>query len=141
MKIIKRIFYYCFILLLCAGCANKPSFSDAFFTEGQFEIRSSDIIEGTPLFFKTIEGISFFVIKVNGHVGSYFNACSRCYTSKKGFRVEKSRLICRVCNVGYPFDSLDTGIASCFPLILHGANINGSYIIKKDEVLKGSRYF
>ncbi|MBF0473706.1 MAG: DUF2318 domain-containing protein [Nitrospirae bacterium] len=141
-----KIIYCCLILLLYTGCTNYPSLTEASFKDGRFEIQQSDLSEGTPIFFKITEGnemahISFFVIKFNGNISSYFNACSKCYTSKKGFRVEKNQLICRICEVGYPFSSLDSGIASCFPIRLKGEMINDKYIIEKNEILKGRDYF
>jgi nitrite reductase/ring-hydroxylating ferredoxin subunit len=139
---ISKILSCCFIILICAGCVNKPSYLAASFTNDEFSINESDIVENTPLFFQTnINDISFFIIKVNGKITSYFNACPKCYTAKRGFRVENDHILCRVCDVKYTFDSLETGVASCFPLILKSRSINGKYTIKKDDLIKGRAYF
>lgn len=141
MSNIKRIIIFCCFIIV-VSCVDKPQFLTADFSSGEFSINEAELIEGMPLFFKTnIYDISFFIIKKNGHISSYLNACQKCYSSKKGFSVEKDHIVCRVCDIRYPMNALDVGIGSCFPIVLRGFTKDGRYIIKKDEVIKGKAYF
>ncbi len=40
--------------------------------------------------------ISFFLVKVNGEIQAYFNACRECYPQKTGFRFEEGYMKCRI---------------------------------------------
>jgi hypothetical protein len=50
-------------------------------------------------------------------------------------------VICRVCNDRLPVDKLKEGFGSCYPFHLSGRTIGGKYVIDKEDVRKGKKYF
>jgi uncharacterized membrane protein len=73
--------------------------------------------------------INFFVIKINGRVSSFLDACSTCYPKKAGFRYEDGYISCRACDVSYHVEDIEKGIGSCIPLKLPGEEKEGRYLI------------
>jgi uncharacterized membrane protein len=73
--------------------------------------------------------ISFFVIKINGKVSSFIDACENCHHAKLGYRFEEGSFVCRLCNVRYPVLEIEKGIGSCFPIPVTGRVQDGQYLI------------
>lgn len=85
--------------------------------------------------------VNFFVVKVNGSVESYLDACENCYQFKKGYIVEGFYVKCKYCGSTYPLDSLRTGLGSCHPMPLKGKLAGDKYYISLREIEKAGRFF
>lgn len=137
-----------FLLLVCS-CSGKPVYPAAPFERGSVRINIADLVEKKPVFYTYREGdkrgINFFVLKLDGEVQSYFDACAKCYPKKKGYRLTGDRLDCRACDVTYSVYDLKDGIGSCYPIKLkgklEGRTEDGFYVIDREDLLKGERYF
>lgn len=128
--------------LFCA-CASKPAYQEAPVSGDYVRIVVSSLKEATPEFYSLGdpgEGrVDFFVLRIQGRVESYLDACARCGAKKKGFRVERGNIVCNACGVSYPLDSLK-GVGSCYPLPLEGEVRDDLYVIEKEELLKARKY-
>ena len=141
MKIIAVILG--FSLLVC-GCARKPVYRQAPVEGGSVKIGLAGLQEKSPEFYTFYDkgkGINYFVLKVDGSVQSYFDACSKCYPKKGGYRLDKDRVDCRTCDVHYSINDLKDGIGSCYPIKLPGRIEGPAYVIDGKDLLAGEKYF
>lgn len=138
------LFLILFAASLLSSCNDKPSFKQISFDGPIAELDTKSLVNNQPEFYTvTIDGrkINFFVVMVNGEVQSYFNACLTCYPKKLGFRSKDGGVICRTCNVSYPVKSLKDGIGNCYPIKLKGNKGNDKYVIRKEDLMAGWKYF
>lgn len=142
----KRLLYaaiFCCLAAALLSCAKKSPYQAVDARDGTVKIALSSLGEAEPSFYTfNAEGkkINFFVLRKDGDVRSYFDACARCYKYRKGYRAEDGVLVCRACNTSYSLNELD-GIGSCYPLKLKGFAVDGSYVIEREDLIKGSIYF
>jgi uncharacterized membrane protein len=130
--------------LLFPACSKKPVYPAAPFEGNSVRIELAEIPEQKPVFFTfsaNTRGINFFLLKTNGDVESYFDACGKCYPRKLGFRLEGNRVICRACDVSYHLEDLKDGIGSCYPIKLKGRVDGHTFVIDKQDILKGEKFF
>lgn len=133
----------CLICILIS-CSGKPAYIKAPFNGHTSEIDVSDLAPAKPVFYSlSLENkkISFFLVKVNGEVQAYFNACHECYPKKMGFRIENGHIKCRSCNEWFPLESLRQGIGSCYPIPLKGDLKGDKYVITREALLEGVKFF
>ena len=133
-----------FVTCLFTACDKKPAFKQAVFNGISAEISVKNLLDKQPEFYSVnIEGrnINFFVVLIKGEVQSYFNACITCAPKKLGFRAKDGYVTCGACNVSYPVDSLKDGIGNCFPIKLKGTRADDKYVLKKEDLMEGWKYF
>lgn len=146
---LSSVIYFLILLLLLLGLSSsckskKPIYRHPHVRAGMIIINTMSMEEGRPEFFTiTVDGkrVDFFVIKLEGSVASYLDACPECYKYGKGFQVEDSYIRCRHCNEGYPLTSLRTGIGGCYPMPLEGKLDNGMYYISLEKIREVTKYF
>ena len=85
--------------------------------------------------------INFFVLKHDGKVLSFLDACARCYPERLGYRFEGGRFICRECKMGYSVEDIEKGAGSCHPIRLKGELRDGVYRIPLSEIEKHADKF
>jgi len=140
----KRISIVLGMVLLFSSCSKKPVYPAAPFDGNSVRIELAEIPKQKPVFFtfsSDTRGINFFLFKTNGDVESYFDACGKCYPKKLGFRLEGKRVVCRACDVSYHLENLKDGIGSCYPIKLKGRVEGNTFVIDKQDILKGEKYF
>jgi uncharacterized membrane protein len=133
----------CLLVLLCS-CGGKADYPPAPFDGTSVRIRVAGLPEKEPRFYSlSLDGkrIDFLVIKIDGEIGAYFDACLECYRQKLGFRYEEGRMTCKACGVKLPLDILKTGFGGCFPIHLRGTLSNDMFVITKEALLAGRAYF
>jgi uncharacterized membrane protein len=133
------------LAVLGAACRDKTSSHRAVSFKGpEVSIDVRALKEGLPEFYAASpnsKDVWFFLIKVNGEVQSYFDACLSCYERKLGFREEGGYIVCKSCNVRYPVEELRTGIGGCYPIHLKGQLQGNEYVITRENLAKGERFF
>jgi uncharacterized membrane protein len=137
------IIVVCLVCILCS-CSNSPLFFQAPFDGYTSEIDVSSLKPRQPQFYSlSVDGkkISFFIVKVNEEIQSYFNACRECHPEKRGFRFEEGYVKCRSCNERWPLDSLRYGIGNCYPIPLKGVLRGKKYVITRQALLEGTTFF
>jgi uncharacterized membrane protein len=135
--------FSCLICIL-SSCSGEPSYTQAPFNGYTSEIDVSVLVPKQPRFYSLSfekKKISFFLVKVNGEVQAYFNACRECYPKKMGFRLEYGHIKCRSCNEWFPIESLRQGIGSCYPIPLKGDLKGDRYVITRETLLEGVKFF
>ncbi len=140
----RLLFVLAGLMCILTSCAKAPSFIQAPFNGYTSEIDASTLIPGQPRFYSlSIESkkISFFLVKVNGEIQSYFNACRECYTKKLGFSFEEGYVKCRSCNERLPLESLRDGMGGCYPIQLKGVLKGNKYVITRAALLEGMQFF
>jgi len=129
---------------LFSACAIKPVYPEAPSDSTSIKIALADIPEKMPRFFTytaDTRRINFLLLRRNGEIESYFDACGKCYQQKLGFRVENERVVCRACDVSYHLEDLKEGIGSCYPIKLEDRVKGDTYVIGKNDILKGKKFF
>jgi uncharacterized membrane protein len=140
----RRISILLCLLFLFSACSRKPVYPAAPFDGNSIRIELAEIPEQQPVFFTfsaNAKGINFFLFKADGKVEAYFDACGKCYPRKLGFRLEGNRVVCRACDVSYHLDDLKDGIGSCYPIKLKGRIEGNTFVIDKQDILNGEKYF
>lgn len=136
------ILFCCFFMLL--SCNQRPAYRLAPFDGQQVSIDVRLLREAVPEFYSVVlEGkrVDFFVVHAHGEVASYLDACKECYSKKLGYRHDKDAMVCRACNVRFPLEKLDTGIGGCYPVRLRGSRVGDAYILTRDALRAGIKYF
>jgi uncharacterized membrane protein len=75
------------------------------------------------------KNINYFLLRVDGKVSSFLDACRSCYTRKQGYRYEDRAVTCRACGVKFPVYKLEKGIGGCYPIKFEGRMDKGNYRI------------
>lgn len=140
----RRISLLLCLALLFSSCSKKPVYPGAPIYGNSVRIELAAIPEQKPAFFTfsaNTGAINFFLLKTNGNVEAYFDACGKCYPRKMGFRREGNRVLCRACDVSYRLDDLKDGLGSCYPIKLNGRVEGNTFVIDKQDILKGAKFF
>ena len=130
--------------LFSCGCSKMPVYPEASFNGASVKIPLNELGEKKPVFFTFHNGnneINYFVVKTDGSYQAYFDVCAKCYGRKKGYRLDGSRVICRACDVNYSVNDLKDGIGSCYPIKLEGRVEGNFFVIYKEAILAGGKYF
>jgi uncharacterized membrane protein len=95
-------------------------------------IDSAGLPPGTPEFHTYRyrgKNINYFVLKIQGKVSAFLDACASCYPHKRGYRRDNGSVICRACGIRIPVTRLEKGIGNCCPIKIEGKQENGKYLI------------
>ncbi|MEW6674695.1 MAG: Fe-S-containing protein [Nitrospirota bacterium] len=140
----RKIFISLNIVLVLYSCTGKPVYPDVPFDGSKVVIDTNGLKDEVPVFYSFRNDrkiINFFVLKIDNEVQSYFDACAKCYPKKMGYRVDRKDVVCRACDIRYSLRSLKEGIGSCYPIVLKGKLEGDKYLIDKEAILEGSKYF
>lgn len=143
MKLILTFAIACGVILVLS-CKKGTSYKEPHFDGTNYVIDISMLQESQPEFYAPSinnKRVCFFLIRVHGEVQSYFNACRECYPKKLGFYLDNGYIACKSCNVKYPVEALKDGMGSCYPIRLKGSVIDNRYIITRDAMMAGVKYF
>lgn len=131
-------------LVIVLSCAKRPEYLEPTLSGDRVVVDIKGLKESGPVFYTLHHNgkrINFFVVKIKDDIQSYFDACQRCYPKKLGYRMSEEYVVCRACNMRHPLYSLETGIGSCYPIVLKGRVEGEMYIIDKEIIIAGSRFF
>jgi uncharacterized membrane protein len=134
------------ILLLCtAACSSKPLYPEAGRIGQDISVDVSGLTAEAPKFFSWHHNgrrTNFFVVKTEGGIISFLDACMKCYPKKMGFRFDKDSVVCRACNERYPVSQIEKGFGSCYPIRLEGRQKEAKYLVSITEIERaGQRFF
>lgn len=133
-----------FCCLSLMSCEKSSHHQEVLIKGESVTIPLDDSISVKPRFFYvSLDGtkVKFFLLNLNGEAQSYFDACLSCYQRKKGFREDQGSMICKSCGVKYPVEELRTGIGGCYAIKLAGSSEKGRYVITKEALSAGLKYF
>ncbi len=119
-------------LMLPTACTRQPSYPPPAIEGTNAVIDPASLKNEIPQFFTYVhrnKSISFFVIKLNDTVQSYFDACASCYPHRLGYRYEDGVVVCRACGMRFSVYQLEKGIGGCYPIKLEGRIENNRYLI------------
>ena len=120
------------VFLLFLACSKQPRYPEPPVSGGEIAIAITSLPLEVPQFY-TIHyrgsNISFFVLRLNSEIRSFFDACVTCYPKKLGYAAEDGKVICRACSTSYSVYALDKGIGGCYPIQIHGRTEGGMYKI------------
>ncbi len=120
------------LLFLLTACSRQPAYPSPAMKGRDAVIDISALQNEVPQFYTyryQDRNISFFVLKLNEGVQSYFDACATCYIHKRGYRYDDGVVVCRACGMRFPVYKLEKGIGGCYPIKLPGRTDNGKYLI------------
>ena len=132
------------LMYILISCAREPSYIQAPLNAHTSEIDVSTLMPQQPRFYSlSVQGkkISFFLVKVNGEIQSYFNACKECYPKKLGFSFEEGYMKCRSCDARWPLESLRDETGGCCPIPLKGVLKGDKYVITRESLVEGLKFF
>ena len=118
--------------LLLGACSRQPVYPSPLISGRDAVIEAPSLKPETPQFYTYRylgKNISFFVIKLNDKVVSFFDACASCYPHKQGYRCEDGSVVCRACGMKFSVYKLERGLGGCYPLKLEGRMETGNDLI------------
>jgi len=133
-----------FAVLIFAACTSQPRYPAPARIGTDFVVEIASLQLETPRFFTyqyNGKNISFFVMRVNAGVQSYFDACASCYPHKLGYHYENGAVVCRFCNQTFSVNKLDKGLGGCYPIKIEGRVEKGQYLIPVAVLEKESDKF
>ncbi len=120
------------LTMMASSCSRQPHHPAPVIEGRDAVIAVSVLKDEVPQFYTyQYQGkiISFFILKINDKVSSFFDACASCYPHKRGYKYEDGFVVCRFCNVTFPLHKLEKGIGGCYPIRLEGRVENNKYLI------------
>lgn len=120
------------LVLFLQSCNKQPLYQAPVIIDDKVVVNTSQLIDKRPVFYSynyNKKRINFFVIKIDGKVSSYLDACAECYPKKLGFGFDDGSIYCRACNVKYPIDNIEKGFGSCYPIRITGEEREDKYFI------------
>lgn len=137
--------FFCIVVLsLCASCNRQPRYPAPTRIGQNVAVDAASLREEVPAFFTyEYQGrpISFFIVKINGRVSSFLDACASCYLHKQGYRYDDGRVTCRACGMKFSLYQLEKGIGGCYPIKIEGRMENENYLIPLAELGKHAKKF
>ncbi len=134
------------IFFLCvAACTRQPLYPEAVRKGTVVSVDITALQECVPHFYSYHSlghTVNFFIIKIDGRVLSFLDACMKCHPKKRGFRFDSGSVICRACDERFPVSEIEKGFGSCYPIKLEGQVYGREYQIPApvlEEMAK--RYF
>ncbi|GAB4422950.1 MAG: hypothetical protein OHK0032_18230 [Thermodesulfovibrionales bacterium] len=119
-------------MLLLVACSRQPVYPAPQVEGSAVVIDAKALNPEMPEFYTyryRNKNINFFVVKINGRVLSFLDACANCYPKKLGYRFEDGHIVCRACNVRYSVSEVEKGFGGCFPIHIQGHLQDGKYLI------------
>lgn len=134
------------IVFLCvSSCARQPVYPEPLRSGSDVYVDISGVRENAPQFYTyhlNGRNINFFVMKIDGRIVSFLDACRKCHRKKLGFRFDQDSFICRACDERYPMSEIEKGFGSCYPIQLQGRTEGGKYYISVPVLEKTAiKYF
>jgi uncharacterized membrane protein len=120
------------LFLMTAACSRQPVYPPPSLSGRDVVIDVSKLKPEIPQFYTyryNGKNISFFVLKLNERVVSFFDACASCYPHKRGYKYDDGSVVCRACNMRFSVYKLEKGLGGCYPIRLQGRTENGKYLI------------
>jgi uncharacterized membrane protein len=120
------------LFLMMAACSRQPVYPPPSLSGRDVVIDVSMLKPEIPQFYTyryNGKNISFFVLKLNERVVSFFDACASCYPHKRGYKYDDGSMVCRACNMRFSVYKLEKGLGGCYPIRLQGRTENGKYLI------------
>jgi len=134
------------IFFLCvAACTRQPLYPEPVRKGTVVSVDITALQESVPQFYSYHSlgrTVNFFIIKIDGRVLSFLDACMKCHPKKRGFRFDSGSVICRACDERFPVSEIEKGFGSCYPIKLEGQVYGREYQIPApvlEEMAK--RYF
>jgi len=127
--------FFILILLLATlaySCARDSSYPEAAAKDSEIAVDTASLQPDVPKFFSYSgpDGkIDFFVIRIDGAVYSFLDACLSC-TPRKGFSFSHGYFTCKVCGTKYSVGEVKHGIGGCYPIRVPGEQRRDKYYIK-----------
>jgi uncharacterized membrane protein len=141
-----RIYFFILIMLpmMFVSCSRQPHHPAPAIEGRNAVIAVTALKDEVPQFYTyQYQGrnISFFVLRLNDKVSSFFDACVTCYPHKLGYKYEDGVVVCRACNMRFPVYRLEKGIGGCYPIRLEGRVEDGKYLIPLSSIEAESSKF
>lgn len=130
--ILRTFLAACLTFPLLFACSHQPVYSAAGRIGPNVVIDPASLTSEIPQFYTYQyqgKNISYFVLKVQDKVLSFFDACASCYPHKRGYRYENGSVTCRNCDQKFSIFNLEKGLGTCYPLKIEGRMENGKYLI------------
>jgi len=129
---LRPLFIFLFVISSLVACSKQPIYPEPSLQGSEVVIDAGDLRSGGPVFFTFHyhgNQINFFVLRVNEKVLSFLDACTSCYPSNRGYRIDNGYLTCRKCDVRYSLSDIEKGFGTCSPISLEGRLQGGKYLI------------
>lgn len=141
-----RIHFFLCIALTAAltACTHQPVHPSPAVSGRDAVIDISTLKHEIPQFYTyQFQGknISFFVLRLNDKVASFFDACVTCYPHKLGYEYDDGSVVCRACNMRFSVYKLEKGLGGCYPIKLEGRIEKGKYLIPLSSIEAGAGKF
>lgn len=127
-----KLLYIALSLLFLISCSRQPVYTVPAIEGMDIVIDTGTLEPDIPRFYTYNyhnKNINFFVIKINGKILSFLDACANCYPAKLGYRFDSGYIICKRCSVRYSVSDVEKGFGGCLPIRISGHLKDGKYLI------------
>ena len=125
------------VLAALGACSKQPRYPAPPIEGDHIVIRIAQFPPEVPQFYSyRSQGkeINFFVIRLQGQVLSFLDACLSCYPRKLGYDSKDGSVVCRACSTTYSIYKLEKGLGGCFPIKIEGKLEDGKYVIARSAL-------
>lgn len=139
-----KFLYSALLFLFLISCSRQPVYPVPAVEGSDVAIDAATLEPDVPKFYTyhyRNKNINFFVIKTNGKILSFLDACINCYPAKLGYRFDSGHLICKKCSVRYSVSEVEKGFGGCFPIRISGRLQEGKYLIAVSALQRESDKF
>lgn len=139
-----KLLYIALSLLFLISCSRQPVYPVPAIEGTDIVIDAGTLEPDIPKFYTyhyRNKNINFFVIKINGKILSFLDACINCYPAKLGYRFDSGYIICKRCSVKYSVSEVEKGFGGCFPIRISGHLREGKYLIPVSALQRESGKF
>jgi uncharacterized membrane protein len=126
------------LLTFIFSCAKNSDYPEAPSDGTVVVVDASSLKPEIPLFFTHYSAnkkIRFFVIRIDGEVYSFLDACLSC-NPKLGFSFRDGYFTCKVCGTKFSVAEIRHGIGGCYPIRVPGKLMGGKYYIEISSLQK-----
>jgi uncharacterized membrane protein len=139
-----KLLYTALSLLFLISCSRQPVHTVPAIEGTDIVIDAGTLEPDIPKFYMyhyRNKNINFFVIKMNGKILSFLDACMNCYPAKLGYRFDSGYIVCKRCSVRYSVSEVEKGFGGCFPIRILGRLKGSKYLIPVSALQRESGKF
>lgn len=139
-----KLLYIALSLLFLISCSRQPVYPIPAIEDTDIVIDAGTLEPDIPKFYTyhhRNKNINFFVIKINGKILPFLDACKNCYPAKLGYRFDSGYIICKKCSVRYSVSEVEKGLGGCLPVRISGHLKDSKYLIPVSVLQRESGKF
>lgn len=130
-------------LMSLAACSSEPKATTM--ADGSLAVPLADLADGQARHYDVaLDGktVRFFLVRTpDGVIRAAFDACDVCYPERKGYSQSGEYMICDNCGQRFHASRINVVSGGCNPAPLTREVVDGSVVLRADDLRAGLRFF